>query len=80
MRLTTGSEGRELGGGVKMEIKGKLRIVGVAHVEDFESIKEASKRAECERKALNFAKTLLKERRKFHSIGEVVSAIEQLNK
>ncbi|XP_073022876.1 methylthioribose kinase 1-like [Primulina eburnea] len=41
------------------------RIVGVAHVEDFESIKEASKRADCERKALNFAKTLLKDRRQF---------------
>ncbi|CAA0830948.1 Methylthioribose kinase [Striga hermonthica] len=56
------------------------RIVGVAHVEDFESIKEASNRAECERKALNCAKTLLKERKKFHSIGEVVSAIEQFAK
>ncbi|KAK6143561.1 hypothetical protein DH2020_023909 [Rehmannia glutinosa] len=56
------------------------RIVGVAHVEDFESIKEASKRADCERKALNFAKTLLKERRKFQNIGEVVTAIEHLDK
>ncbi|KAL1544304.1 Methylthioribose kinase 1 [Salvia divinorum] len=55
------------------------RIVGVAHVEDFESIKEAAKRAECERKALNFAKTLLKERRNFHKINEVVSAIEDLD-
>ncbi|XP_057782953.1 methylthioribose kinase 1 [Salvia miltiorrhiza] len=55
------------------------RIVGVAHVEDFESIKEAGKRAECERKALNFAKTLLKERRNFHKINEVVSAIEDLD-
>ncbi|XP_051132898.1 methylthioribose kinase-like [Andrographis paniculata] len=53
------------------------RIVGVAHVEDFESIKEASKRAECERKALNFAKALLKARRSFHCISEVVSAIRQ---
>ncbi|KAL2231546.1 methylthioribose kinase [Sesamum indicum] len=56
------------------------RIVGVAHVEDFESIKEASKRADCERKALNFAKTLLKERKKFHNISEVVAAIEHLDK
>ncbi|KAL0454286.1 UNVERIFIED_CONTAM: Methylthioribose kinase [Sesamum latifolium] len=56
------------------------RIVGVAHVEDFESIKEASKRADCECKALNFAKTLLKERKKFHNISEVVSAIEHLDK
>ncbi|KZV45982.1 methylthioribose kinase [Dorcoceras hygrometricum] len=55
------------------------RIVGVAHVEDFESIKEASKRADCERKALNFAKTLLKERRQFQNIEKVVSAIELLD-
>ncbi|XP_050210398.1 methylthioribose kinase [Mercurialis annua] len=51
------------------------RIVGVAHVEDFESINEASKRAECERKALEFAKMLLKNRRKFDSINEVVAAM-----
>ncbi|XP_075520984.1 methylthioribose kinase-like [Primulina tabacum] len=55
------------------------RIVGVAHVEDFESIKEASKRADCERKALNFAKTLLKDRRQFQKIEEVVSALQLLN-
>ncbi|KAL9244947.1 hypothetical protein vseg_018661 [Gypsophila vaccaria] len=53
------------------------RIVGVAHVEDFESIADANKRADCERKALNFAKTLLKERRKFVSIDEVITAILQ---
>ncbi|GAB4852867.1 hypothetical protein Ancab_017064 [Ancistrocladus abbreviatus] len=54
------------------------RIVGVVHVEDFESISEASKRADCERRALNFAKMLMKERRKFISINEVVSAIQQI--
>ena len=54
------------------------RIVGVAHVEDFESITDASKRAGCERRALDFAKLLLKERRKFQNIGEVVSAIQQV--
>ncbi|XP_065870641.1 methylthioribose kinase [Euphorbia lathyris] len=53
------------------------RIVGVAHVEDFESIKVASKRAECEQQALRFAKQLLKERRRFESVGEVVAAIRQ---
>ncbi|XP_074286259.1 methylthioribose kinase-like [Silene latifolia] len=51
------------------------RIVGVAHVEDFESIMDASKRADCERKVLNCAKMLMKERRKFVSIDEVISAI-----
>lgn len=54
------------------------RIVGVAHVEDFESISEADKRAICERRALDLAKLLLKERRKFHTIGEIVAAIKQV--
>lgn len=51
------------------------RIVGVAHVEDFESITDAQKRANCERRALHVAKLLLKERRKFKTISQVVSAI-----
>lgn len=55
------------------------RIVGVAHVEDLESIEDASTRAVCERKALDFAKKLMKERTKFHSISEVVSAIQHLD-
>ncbi|PQP95775.1 methylthioribose kinase-like [Prunus yedoensis var. nudiflora] len=53
------------------------RIVGVAHVEDFEAISDASKRAGCERRALQLAKLLLKERRKFQNIAQVVSAIKQ---
>lgn len=52
------------------------RIVGVAHVEDFESIKDASKRSECERRALNFAKMLMKERRNFHTISQLVQAVQ----
>ncbi|KAA8545814.1 hypothetical protein F0562_020735 [Nyssa sinensis] len=55
------------------------RIVGVAHVADFESITDASKRAVCERRALDFAKVLLKERRKFQAITEVVLAIQKLH-
>ncbi|XP_040364612.1 methylthioribose kinase isoform X3 [Rosa chinensis] len=54
------------------------RIVGVAHVEDFESITDASKRAGCERRALECAKLILKERKKFQNIGEVVSAVQQI--
>ncbi|KAL5070343.1 hypothetical protein RYX36_021230 [Vicia faba] len=53
------------------------RIVGVAHVEDLESIADTGKRATCERRALNLAKMLLKERRSFESISEIVSAIQQ---
>ncbi|XWS54732.1 hypothetical protein CRYUN_Cryun10bG0114500 [Craigia yunnanensis] len=54
------------------------RIVGVAHVEDFESIGEASIRADCERRALELAKTLLKNRREFLSINDVISAIRHV--
>ncbi|KAJ8470603.1 hypothetical protein OPV22_024946 [Ensete ventricosum] len=46
------------------------RIVGVAHVEDFESIRDETKRALCERRALDCAKTILKERRKFETISQ----------
>lgn len=53
------------------------RIVGVVHVADFESITDADKRANCERRALNLAKMLLKERRKFEGIAEIVSAIRE---
>ncbi|XP_059652951.1 methylthioribose kinase-like [Cornus florida] len=55
------------------------RIVGVAHVEDFESITDAGVRADCERRALNCAKMLLKKRREFQAINEVVSAIQQIH-
>ncbi|KAK9165846.1 hypothetical protein Scep_001037 [Stephania cephalantha] len=54
------------------------RIVGIAHVEDFESIKDANKRAYCEHRALEFAKMLLKERHRFHAIDEVVSAAQEV--
>ncbi|KAK1364794.1 hypothetical protein POM88_040355 [Heracleum sosnowskyi] len=52
------------------------RIGGVAHVEDFEAINDVARRADCERLALNFAKMLLKERKKFQTITEVVLAIQ----
>ncbi|RLM73246.1 methylthioribose kinase 1 [Panicum miliaceum] len=56
------------------------RIVGIAHVEDLESIKDASKRAECERAALNCAKTILKGRRHFKTIEEVIEHIQSFDR
>ncbi|KAE9618681.1 hypothetical protein Lal_00046902 [Lupinus albus] len=53
------------------------RIVGVAHVEDLESITDAAKRAASERRALDLAKTLLKERRKYEAISDIIAAIRQ---
>ena len=49
------------------------RIVGVAHVQDLESIEDPKTRAECERKALQFGKKLLIRRATFDGIEEVVS-------
>ncbi|CAL0300350.1 unnamed protein product [Lupinus luteus] len=53
------------------------RIVGVAHVEDLESITDAAKRAASERRALDLAKTLLKERRKYEGISDIIATIRQ---
>ncbi|KXG27389.1 methylthioribose kinase 1 [Sorghum bicolor] len=55
------------------------RIVGIAHVEDLESIKDASRRAECERAALNCAKTILKGRRQFETIEQVIVHIQSFD-
>ncbi|KAL6651834.1 hypothetical protein ACP70R_010759 [Stipagrostis hirtigluma subsp. patula] len=52
------------------------RIVGIAHVEDLESIKDANKRAMCERAALNCAKSILKGRRQFENIEQVIVHIQ----
>lgn len=52
------------------------RIVGIAHVEDLESIPDLEKKVACERRALNFAKQLLKERSKYSDIRQVCNALQ----
>jgi 5-methylthioribose kinase len=54
------------------------RIVGIAHVEDFESIEDTSKRASCERRALDCAKKILTGRRQFESIEQVIAHIQSI--
>lgn len=51
------------------------RIVGIAHVEDFESIQNPDVRAKGERRALNAAKKLMKERRSLSSITQAFELI-----
>ena len=51
------------------------RILGFAHVIDFESIEDAVLRAECEAGALAMAHTLLTQPRRFHSIDGVIDAV-----
>ncbi|GKY94808.1 hypothetical protein MPSEU_000446000 [Mayamaea pseudoterrestris] len=48
------------------------RIVGIAHVEDLDSIADADVRAKCERHGLEIAKVLIKEQGRFSKIEEVI--------
>lgn len=52
------------------------RILGLAHVEDFEAIENTATRAACERKALEFARELLVNRARFKTIQDVTKAIK----
>ena len=57
-------------GGLKMI----RRILGLAHVEDLESIADPERRAICERKALSLARTLVVEGAKFAGVSDVIEA------
>jgi len=54
------------------------RILGIAHVQDLESIKDLKERAKCERAALRLAVKFIKERDSINSIEEVVSLLNNL--
>jgi 5-methylthioribose kinase len=57
-------------GGLKMI----RRILGLAHVEDLESIADPARRAVCERKALRLARMLVVDGAKFSDISDVIEA------
>jgi len=54
------------------------RIVGFAHVIDFDSIQDATVRAGCEAGALAMARTLLTQPTQFHSIRDVIDAVPRM--
>ncbi len=56
------------------------RIVGVAHVEDMESIGDKEKRAECERRAIGIARHLVEKRESIKDIEEVVMLMREFDK
>jgi 5-methylthioribose kinase len=53
------------------------RILGLAHVEDLEAIKDADLRARCERKALRLGRLLVLESENFPNIAAVTAAARQ---
>jgi 5-methylthioribose kinase len=54
------------------------RIVGFAHVIDFDRIQDAAVRARCEANALAMARTLLTEPARFRSIEDVIDAVPRV--
>jgi 5-methylthioribose kinase len=48
------------------------RVVGIAHVEDLESIEDAEVRSQCERRAIEIAKKFIKSAESFRSIEEAI--------
>lgn len=55
-------------------IKMIRRILGLAHTEDLESVKDPALRASCERKVLNLARRLILDAEKLTGISDVTSA------
>jgi 5-methylthioribose kinase len=54
------------------------RIVGFAHVIDFDRIPDAAVRARCEASALTMARTMLTEPAQFRSIQDVIDAVPRM--
>ena len=56
------------------------RILGFAHVIDFESIADAAQRAACEAGALSMAQLLLTSPQQFHSMADVIAAVPRMQR
>ena len=54
------------------------RIVGIAHVEDFEGVADADTRARCERKALQFGRRMLVDTAHFRDVDVLCAAASEL--
>ena len=54
------------------------RIIGLAHIEDFESIADVDKRSVCERQALFFARDLLVERDNLKTIYSLLALAKKI--
>ena len=54
------------------------RIVGFAHVADFERVHDTSRRAKCEAAALSMARLLLTHPEQFRSLDDVLDAVPRM--
>lgn len=55
------------------------RILGIAHVEDLETITDENLRARCERKTLILGRTMIIDRKKFSDLNDVVCLAKTIN-
>lgn len=55
------------------------RILGIAHVEDLESIEDEDLRAACEKRALSLARMLITDRASFSSFDDVARIAREIN-
>jgi 5-methylthioribose kinase len=53
------------------------RIVGIAHVEDLESIKDVDVKVKCERHALEIGKELVKNAHSYQTIEQVIAMLHE---
>jgi 5-methylthioribose kinase len=56
------------------------RILGFAHVMDFDSIDDVALRARCEGNALALARLMLTHPQQFHSVDAVIDAVPRVGK
>ena len=62
-------------GGAKMV----RRILGIAHVEDLETIQDENLRADCERKALALGRIMITDRKSLSDFNDVVRMARAIN-
>ena len=62
-------------GGAKMV----RRILGIAHVEDLETIQDENLRADCEIKALALGRIMITDRKNFSDFNDVVRMARAIN-
>ena len=53
------------------------RILGLAHVEDLESVADPTRRAVCERRALRLGRALVLGARSLSDVGDVIEAARE---
>ena len=55
------------------------RVLGIAHVEDLETITNENLRAKCERKALSLGRIMITTRKNFSDLNDITGLARKIN-